>query len=64
MVRETGVQSYVESYQRLKNGTWRALLDYKVSTKGKVEQSREGLAPFPTPRCSSDWKGSLPVTLD
>ena len=32
------------------------LLEY--GAKGK------GVAPFPTPRCSSYWKGSLLVTLD
>ena len=37
---------------------------YKVRIKGKVEQSREGVAPSPTPWCSSIWKGSLRVTLD
>ena len=37
---------------------------YKVRIKGKVEQSREGVAPFPTPWCSSYRKGSLRVTLD
>ena len=37
---------------------------YKVRIKGKVEQSREGVAPSPTPRCSSYRKGSLRVTLD
>ena len=26
---------------------------YKVGIDGKVEQSREGVAPSPTPRCSS-----------
>ena len=26
---------------------------YKVKIKGKVEQFRDGLVPFPTPRCSS-----------
>ena len=45
MVRETGVQSQNESYQRLKKmGLDSALLnsqDYKVRIKGKVEQSRE-----------------------
>ena len=40
MPRETGVQSKVESYQRLKNSTWYSQ-DYKVRIKGKVEQSRE-----------------------
>ena len=37
---------------------------YKVQIKGKVEQSREGVAPSPTPWCSSYRKGSLRVTLD
>ena len=41
---ETRVQSQVESYQRLKNGTWCHLNTqyYKVWIKGKVEQSRQG----------------------
>ena len=34
---------------------------YKVRIKGKVKQSREGVAPFPTPWCSSYRKGSLRV---
>ena len=37
---------------------------HKVRIKGKVEQSREGVAPSPTPWCSSYRKGSLRVTLD
>ena len=37
---------------------------YKVRIKGKVEQSREGVAPSPTPWCSSYRKGSLRVNLD
>ena len=37
---------------------------YKVRIKGKIEQSREGVAPSPTPWCSSYRKGSLRVTLD
>ena len=37
---------------------------YKVRIKGKVEQSREEVAPSPTPWCSSYRKGSLRVTLD
>ena len=37
---------------------------YKVRIKGKVEQSREGVAPSPTNWCSSYRKGSLRVTLD
>ena len=68
MARETWVQSQVESYQRLKKMVLDAsLLDtqrYKVRIKGKVKQSREGVAPSPTPWCSSYRKGSLRVTLD
>ena len=37
---------------------------YKVRIKGKVKQSREGVAPSPTPWCSSYRKGSLRVTLN
>ena len=37
---------------------------YKVWIKGKVGQSREGVAPSPTPWCSSYRKGSLRVTLN
>ena len=37
---------------------------YEVRIKGKVEQSREGVAPSPTPWCSSYRKGSFRVTLD
>ena len=60
--RETRVQSKVESYQRLKKMVLDAtLLDtqhYKIRIKGK------GVAPSPTPWCSSYRKGSLQVTLD
>ena len=45
MIRETGVQSQVESYQRLKKIVLDTSLPntqhYKVRIKGKVEQSRE-----------------------
>ena len=37
---------------------------YKVRIKGKVEKSKKGVAPTPTPWCSSYRKGSLRVTLD
>ena len=33
---------------------------YKVRIKGKVDQSRKGVAPSPIHWCSSYWKGSLP----
>ena len=52
MVWEIGVQSKVDSYQRLKNGTWyrmASIQHYKVKIKGKVEQSRE-------------WSNALPYT--
>ena len=68
MARETGVQSQVKLYQRLKKMVLDAFLlntqHYKVWIKGKVEQSRERSSAFPTPRCSSYWKGSLRVALD
>ena len=38
--------------------------EYKVQIEGKIKQFRERIAPFPTPSCSSYWKGSLLVTLD
>ena len=37
---------------------------YKVRLKGKVKQSKEGVAPSPTPWCSSYRKGSNQVTLN
>ena len=45
MVRKTGVQSQVESYQRLKKMVLDATLlktqHYKIRIKSKLEQSRE-----------------------
>ena len=68
MARETWVQSQVESYQRLKKMVLDAPLlntqNYKVWIKGKVELSRKGVAPCPTPLCSSYRKGNLRVNLD
>ena len=68
MAWETWVQSQVESYQKTQKMVLDASLlntqQYKVRIKGKVEQSREGVAPSPTPWCSSYRKGSLRVTLD
>ena len=37
---------------------------YKVRIKGKVEQSRERSAPFPTPWCCSYRKGGFRVSLN
>ena len=68
MARETWVQSQVESYQKTQKMVLDASLlntqHYKVRIKGKVEPSREGVAPSPTHWCSSYRKGSLRVTLD
>ena len=54
MVRETGVQSQVASYQRLKKMVLDTILlntqHYKARIKGKVEQSKE-------------WTSTLPNTL-
>ena len=45
MIRETGVQSQVPSYQRLKkmalDAAWLNTQQYKVQVNGKEEQSRE-----------------------
>ena len=37
---------------------------YKERIKGKVEQSREWVAPSTIPQCCSYWKERLQVTLD
>ena len=37
---------------------------YELWIKGKVDNPWKGAAPFPTPQCSSYWKGSLQVALD
>ena len=54
MIQKIGVQSQVESYQRLKKMVLDAALlntqHYKVRIKGKAEQSRE-------------WSSALPYTL-
>ena len=62
MVRETWVQSQVESYQWLKK--WYLMppcLTLSIIRYGlRVKWSN----PSPTPSCSSYWKGSLWVALD
>ena len=55
MVRETGIQFQIVSYQRLDTSLHNTQ-QYKVCIKGKV--------PSPTPQCSNYWKGSLLVILD
>ena len=68
MVRETGVQSQVESYRRLKK--WYLILPcltlsiIRYVSRVKWSNPRRGVAPSLTSRCSSYWKGSLRVALD
>ena len=37
---------------------------YKVMIEGKWRNPGKGVAPSPTPRCRSYWKGSLQIALD
>ena len=68
MAREIWVQSQVESYQRLKK--WYLMLScltlsiVRYVSRVKWSNRGKGVAPSPTPRCSSYRKGSLRVTLD
>ena len=68
MVRETRIQSQVESYQRFKK--WYlmppclTLSIIRWGSRVKWINPGKGVAPSPTSRCSSYWKGSLRITLD
>ena len=68
MARETWVQSQVESYQRLKK--WYlmppclTLSIKRYRSRVKWNNLGKGVAPSPTPWCSSYRKGSLRVALD
>ena len=68
MVWKTRVQSQVESYQRPKK--WYliqpclTLSIIKYGSRIKWRNPGNRVAPSPTPRCSSYWKGNLRVTLD
>ena len=68
MAWETGVQSQVESYQRLKKWylipTCLTLSIIRYRSRVKWSNSGKAVAPYPTPWCSSYRKGSLLVTLD
>ena len=68
MVRETWIQSQVASFQRLLKRYLIApcltLSNIRYISRVKWSNPTKGVAPFPTPRCSSYWKGSLRVTLD
>ena len=68
MVRETAVQSQVEWYQRLKK--WYLMPPcltpsiIRWGSKVKWSNPGNGVTASLTPPCSSDWKGSLRVTID
>ena len=64
MAQETWVQSQVESYQRLLK--WYLMPPCLTLSiiRIKLRNPGKGVAPFPTPWCSSYRKGSLWVTLD
>ena len=68
MVRETGVQSEVESYQRLKK--WYLMPPcltpsiIRYGSRVKWSNPGKGVVPFLTLRCCSYWKGSPRVILD
>ena len=63
MVRETGVQSQVESYRTFKK--WYLMLlcltlgILRYRSRVKWSNPGKGVAPFPTPRCGSYWKGAF-----
>ena len=68
VARETRIQSQVESYQRFKKwylmSPCLTLSIIKYGTRVKWSNPEKGVSRFPTPRCSSYWKGSLRFTLD
>ena len=61
-------QSLVASYQRLSKGylipPFLTLSNIRYISRVKWSNPGKGVAPSPTPRCSSYWKGSLLVTLN
>ena len=61
MVRKTGVQSQVESYQRIRK--WYLIQPCIIRYGSRVQWSNaeKGVRLFHTPRFSSNWKGSLQV---
>ena len=68
MVPEAGFQSQVESYKKLKK--WYLMLPclalgvIRYGSRVKWNNPENGVASFPTPRCSSYWKGSIRVAFD
>ena len=67
-VRETWVQSQVPSYQRLLRlfliPPCLTPINIRYVWRVKWSNLGKGVAPSPTPQCSSYWKGSLLVALD
>ena len=65
VVWETGVQSRVASYQRLKKCylilPCLTFSNIRYVSRVKWSNPGKGVAPSPIPRCSSYWKGSLLV---
>ena len=68
MVWETWVQSQVASYQRLLKcyliPPCLTLSNIRYVSRVKWTNPGKGVAPSPTPRCRSYWKGSLRVALN
>ena len=68
MIRETELQSQVDSYQRLKKCYFvppcLTLSIIRYGSRVKWSNPVNGVAPFPTPRWSSYWKGNLRVAFD
>ena len=68
MARETGVQSQVKSYQRLKKWCLMppclTLNIIRYGSRVNLSNPGKGVTPSPTPRYSSYQKGSLRVTFD
>ena len=68
MVRETRVQSQVESYRKIKKwylmSPCLTLSIIRYGSRVKLSNLGNAVAPSPTHRCSSYWKGSLGVALD
>ena len=65
MTQETGIQTQIDSYQRLKK--WYLMppcLTHSIIRYGsrvKWSNPGKGVVPFPTPWCGSYWKGSLRI---
>ena len=68
MVRKTGVQSQVESYQRLNKWYFMppclTLSIIRYGSRVKWSNPGRGVVPSSTPQSSSYWKGSLQVPCD